>query len=207
MNKLMTIKDITKAGAQQLIEKAHTVEKNLNARRIELNNGWTPDFLDEYEPKVYIYPYKNILYDSLEIDSGVYYSFERAPYPLFGYFKNYKIAERFIRENKEKLEWYFFEYIPIKDELDMLLIEDLQFEPDEVTLVDLTRMWKNGEMSHLEVKQRYQNMKIEPTLYNEDGELCTDNWYGYTWKEVKINNGFSDEDIMHFKAIAGGVPC
>ena len=203
----MTIESITKAKAKQLVEKAHKIEKDLNVRRLELNNGWTPDFLDECEPKVYIYPYKNILYDSLEIDSSVYYSFEHAPYPLFGYFRNYKVADRFIRENKDKLEWYFFEYLPIKDELDMLLIEDLKFEPDEVTLVDLTRMWKKGEMSHLEVKQIYQNMKIEPTLYDEDGEICTDNWYGYTWKEVKIDNHFSDKDIMHFKAIAGGIPC
>lgn len=101
----------------QIIEKAKSIEKELKTKRIELNRYWVPNWSDFSELKFCIFVYKN---RSFGIEVHTMTNCE----PLFGWFRSEALAKQFVGEQKDKLEWYFFEYVSVKDKLDLFLASD-----------------------------------------------------------------------------------
>ena len=93
----------------EMVIKAMKIEQAIRIRRIELNDGWEPDWESLTEYKSYIC-----------IDKGALYSMKTQVYdsaPAFGYFKSQEIARQIIDEFKDDLLWYFNEYYPNKDRM------------------------------------------------------------------------------------------
>ena len=93
----------------EMVVRAMRIEHAIRIRRIELNNGWEPDFGDESETKYLI---SKVFYS---ITSGTTHLYDISP--VFGYYKSRKIAEQIIDEFKDDLLWYFTEYYPDKDKM------------------------------------------------------------------------------------------
>lgn len=96
----------------KMVIRAMELEQSIRIRRIELNDGWEPDWDDTNEYKYFIYTKANDEYDGLTIGSS--YSIH---YPIFCYYKSGKIAQQIINEFKDELLWYFNVYYPRKDKM------------------------------------------------------------------------------------------
>ena len=92
----------------EMVVRAMRIEQAIRIRRIELNNGWEPDFDDVFENKYFI---SNEEY--IYVDRTLNYNY----LPVFGYYKSKEIAEQIIYEFKDDLLWYFTEYYPNKDKM------------------------------------------------------------------------------------------
>lgn len=101
-----------KSDARKVI-RAMEIEQAIRVRRIELNNGWEPDWDNRDEDKFYIYSEPCHNPNSLRIGS-VYFSDYN---PIFGYYKSLDIAEQIQEEFREELLWYFNEYYPNRDKM------------------------------------------------------------------------------------------
>lgn len=90
--------------------RAMQIEQAIRIRRIELNDGWEPDWDDIDEDKCFIFTECGCCLKIFNVDL---YNF----LPIFGYCKSEEIAEQIIYEFKDDLEWYFSEYYPNKDKM------------------------------------------------------------------------------------------
>lgn len=95
----------------EMVVRAMQIEHSIRIRRIELNDGWEPDWDDISEDKYYIgfaygYIYSNKI-DDFNINSC----------PVFGYYKSYNVLTKIKNEFKDDLEWYFTEYYPNRDKM------------------------------------------------------------------------------------------
>lgn len=94
----------------EMVIRAMQIEQAIRLRRIELNDGWEPDWNDIYEGKYYVY----ISYNGyLDIDK----IFLNKYFPAFGFYKSEEIAQQIIDEFKNELYWYFNEYYQKKDKM------------------------------------------------------------------------------------------
>lgn len=100
----------------EMVIRAMKLEQAIRIRRIELNDGWEPDWSLINIPKYticgtkYAYPDRTSL--SVSCDDTYYNTV-----PIFGYYKSIEIAQQVIDEFKEELLWYFTEYYPNKDRM------------------------------------------------------------------------------------------
>lgn len=92
----------------EMVVRAMQIEQSIRIRRIELNNGWEPDWYDAVERKYYVY-------FTSDGYLTVYKSFLNKFLPIFGYYKTEEIARQIINEFEDDLLWYFNEYYPNKD--------------------------------------------------------------------------------------------
>lgn len=92
-----------------MVFKAMKIEQAIRIRRIELNDGWEPEFEIVSEANALISFNENRVYS----DVTWTYNF----YPIFGYYKSKEVAEQIIDEFKDDLEWYFTEYYPNRDKM------------------------------------------------------------------------------------------
>lgn len=93
----------------RMVIKAMQIEQAIRLRRIELNDGWEPDWDDVADDKYFIYTKYGCLYADFAI--ALNYCL------IFGYYKSIEIAQQVIDEFKDDLEWYFNEYYPNKDKM------------------------------------------------------------------------------------------
>ena len=93
----------------EMVVRAMQIEQAIRIRRIELNDGWEPDWDDEVETKYLI----SKVFDS--ITSGTTHLYDISP--VFGYYKSHEIAQQIIDEFEDDLLWYFNEYYPKKDKM------------------------------------------------------------------------------------------
>lgn len=98
----------------KMVIKAMQLEQAIRIRRIELNNGWEPDWNDVNEVKYFIF-YGNNKYIKNDILPEYTYGFNDLP--IFGYYETYEIAQQVIDEFEDDLRWYFTEYYPNKDKM------------------------------------------------------------------------------------------
>lgn len=101
-----------KSDARKVI-RAMEIEQAVRVRRIELNNGWEPDWDNRDEDKFYIYSEPRHNPNSLRTGS-VYFSDYN---PIFGYYKSLEFTEQIQEEFREELLWYFNEYYPNRDKM------------------------------------------------------------------------------------------
>ena len=106
----------TIAQTRETVALAKQIEQDLRVRRIVLNNGWIPDWSNFAKPKYFVFMYEN-----QKLDIEAHYSINSSP--VFGYFESLEKAKQFVDEQREELEWYFTEYISVRDELELLLVE------------------------------------------------------------------------------------
>lgn len=93
----------------EMVIKAMQIEQAIRIRRIELNDGWEPDWDDVADDKYFIYTKYGCLYADFAIELNYCL--------IFGYYKSIEIAQQVIDEFKDDLEWYFNEYYPNKDKM------------------------------------------------------------------------------------------
>ncbi len=93
----------------EMVVRAMKLEHAIRIRRIELNDGWEPDWDDINEDKLFIFYMKY----KININRVRLYS----QFPIFGYYKSEEIAQQIIDEFKDELLWYFNEYYPRKDKM------------------------------------------------------------------------------------------
>ncbi len=93
----------------EMVIKAMQIEQAIRIRRIELNDGWEPEFEIVSEANALISFNENRVYS----DVTWTYNF----YPIFGYYKSKEVAQQIIDEFKNELYWYFTEYYPNKDKM------------------------------------------------------------------------------------------
>lgn len=98
----------------RMVIKAMQLEQAIRIRRIELNDGWEPDWGNMNLKKYFIF-YEDSKYIKNDILPEYTYSVNNLP--VFGYYKTYEIARQIIDEFKEELYWYFKEYYPNKDKM------------------------------------------------------------------------------------------
>lgn len=96
----------------EMVIRAMKIEQAIRIRRIELNDGWEPDWDYLSESKYYI-TYDYIGSEDVFVSATFGFHF----LPNFGYYKSEEIAEQIIYEFKDDLEWYFTEYYPSKDKM------------------------------------------------------------------------------------------
>ena len=94
----------------EMVIRAMQIEQAIRIRRIELNDGWEPDWDDIDEDKCFIFTECGCCLKIFNVDL---YNF----LPIFGYYKSEEIAEQIIYEFKDDLLWYFTEYYPNKDKM------------------------------------------------------------------------------------------
>ena len=93
----------------EMVIRAMKLEQAIRIRRIELNDGWEPNWDDESDNKYLISEFDNSLYSEN--------AFIRDISPIFGYYKTAYIAYQIIDEFEDDLLWYFNEYYPNKDKM------------------------------------------------------------------------------------------
>ena len=98
----------------RMVIKAMELEQAIRIRRIELNDGWEPDWGNMNLKKYFIF-YEDSKY--IKNDILPEYTYSVNDLPVFGYYKTYEIARQIIDEFKEELYWYFKEYYPNKDKM------------------------------------------------------------------------------------------
>lgn len=98
----------------RMVIKAMQIEQAIRIRRIELNDGWEPDWGDADEVKYFI-SLEEI--DCTKNDIYVDNSYESECLPIFGYYQTYGITRQIIKEFEEELYWYFTEYYPNRDNM------------------------------------------------------------------------------------------
>lgn len=98
----------------KMVLRAMKIEHAIRIRRIELNDGWEPDWEDLVKAKYFIsFEYINNNTTDIYVDNS--YEFEYLP--IFGYYETYEMAYQIINEFKDDLLWYFEEYYPNKDKM------------------------------------------------------------------------------------------
>ena len=97
----------------KMVLRAMKIEQAIRIRRIELNDGWEPDWDDINEIKHYILLKNNLSNEKAFINDTYAYNHS----PIFGYYKSIEIAQQIIDEFKNDLLWYFTEYYPNKDKM------------------------------------------------------------------------------------------
>lgn len=96
----------------EMVVRAMKLEQSIRLRRIELNDGWEPNWDYLSESKYYI------TYDYIgSKDVFVSATFGFHFLPNFGYYKSEKIAQQIIDEFENDLLWYFNEYYPNRDKM------------------------------------------------------------------------------------------
>lgn len=98
----------------KMVIRAMQIEQSIRIRRIELNDGWEPDWGDADEVKYFI-SLEEI--DCTKNDICVDNSYESECLPIFGYYQTYGITGQIIKEFEEELYWYFTEYYPNRDNM------------------------------------------------------------------------------------------
>lgn len=98
----------------EMVIRAMELEQAIRIRRIELNDGWEPDWGDADEVKYFI-SLEEI--DCTKNDICVDNSYESECLPIFGYYQTYGITGQIIKEFEEELYWYFTEYYPNRDNM------------------------------------------------------------------------------------------
>ena len=93
----------------KMVIKAMQIEQAIRIRRIELNEGWEPDWNDVDEAKYLISNRDNFIISAIMRTQHIS--------PAFGYYKSEEIAEQIIDEFEDELLWYFTEYYPNKDKM------------------------------------------------------------------------------------------
>lgn len=93
----------------EMVIRAMQIEQSIRIRRIELNDGWEPDWDDVADDKYFIYTKYGCLYADFAI--ALNYCL------IFGYYKSIEIAQQIIDEFEDDLLWYFNEYYPNKDKM------------------------------------------------------------------------------------------
>lgn len=93
----------------EMVIRAMELEQAIRIRRIELNDGWEPDFNDENETKYLISKFFDF------ITSGTTHLYDISP--VFGYYKSQEITQQVIDEFEDDLRWYFIKYYPNKDKM------------------------------------------------------------------------------------------
>lgn len=73
-----------------------------------------------------------------------------------------------------------------------------------MTLIELTRLWKNKELTEEEVVREYQSIKVF-TPVTEDGEIYYTNGNGNSWLEARTENNLKTQDIKNFKILVGEI--
>lgn len=96
----------------KMVIRAMKIEQAIRIRRIELNDGWEPDWKDTDEVK-----YRITFNHYTGGDNYVSSTYDYDCFPIFGYYKTYEIARQIIDEFKDELEWYLKEYYPNKDRM------------------------------------------------------------------------------------------
>ena len=97
----------------EMVLRAMQIEQAIRIRRIELNEGWEPDWDDVDEVKYYILSKNNLSSEKAFVNDTYAYNH----FPIFGYYKSIEIAQQVIDESEEELLWYFSEYCPSKDNM------------------------------------------------------------------------------------------
>ena len=93
----------------EMVIRAIRLEQAIRIRRIELNDGWEPDWNDENETKYLISKFFDF------ITSGTTHLYDISP--VFGYYKSQEITQQVIDEFEDDLRWYFIKYYPNKDKM------------------------------------------------------------------------------------------
>lgn len=93
--------------------RAMQIEQSIRIRRIELNDGWEPDWDDIDEIKYHILLKNNLSSKKAFINDTYVYNY----FPIFGYYKSIEVARQIIDEFEEELLWYFTEYYPNRDKM------------------------------------------------------------------------------------------
>ena len=106
--------ELTQTTIKATLSLAKQIERDLKVRRVELNNGWTADWSNFGQPKYFVF-----MYEGKRLEVEAHYSINSLP--VFGYFESKEKAEQFIAEHRAQLEWYFLEFVPLKEELDLYL--------------------------------------------------------------------------------------
>lgn len=73
-----------------------------------------------------------------------------------------------------------------------------------MTLVELTRLWKNKEITDEEAVKEYKKIKVFKPI-EEDGEIYYTNGNGNSWLEARMENNLKSEDIKNFKTLVGEI--
>lgn len=94
----------------KMVIKAMQIEQAIRIRRIELNDGWEPDWDNRGEDKYFIFTECGCCLKVFKVN--LYNHF-----PIFGYYKSEEIAQQVIDEFEDELYWYFTEYYPNKDKM------------------------------------------------------------------------------------------
>ena len=94
----------------EMVVKAMQIEQAIRIRRIELNEGWEPDWDNRGEGKYFIFTEGGCHLNRFKVN--LYNHF-----PILGYYKSVEIAQQIIDEFKDDLLWYFNEYYPNKDKM------------------------------------------------------------------------------------------
>lgn len=98
----------------EMVIRAMKIEQAIRIRRIELNDGWEPDWENTNLRKYFIiYEYSNYIKNDIYPE----YTYGFNGLPIFGYYETYEIAQQIIDEFKDDLLWYFNEYYPNKDKM------------------------------------------------------------------------------------------
>ena len=98
----------------EMVVRAMKLEHAIRIRRIELNDGWEPDWENTNLRKYFIfYDYSNYFKNYILPE----YTFSFNDFPIFGYYKSKEIAQQIIDEFEDDLHWYFTEYYPNRDKM------------------------------------------------------------------------------------------
>lgn len=96
----------------EMVLRAMQIEHSIRIRRIELNDGWEPDWDDLAKEKYHI-----VSNHIMSVDKYVNCTYSYDYFPIFGYYKSEEIARQIIDEFKDDLYWYFNAYYPNKDRM------------------------------------------------------------------------------------------
>lgn len=71
-----------------------------------------------------------------------------------------------------------------------------------MTLVELSRLWKDGKISNKEAQEAFKKIKIFEPI-EEDGEFYFTNGNGNSWLDVTVDNYLSWDEKVEFKRAVG----
>lgn len=73
-----------------------------------------------------------------------------------------------------------------------------------MTLVELTKLWKENKLTDAEVIEEYQKIEVFHPI-EEDDEIYYTCGNGNSWLEVTTINKFRREDVINFKKLVGEI--
>lgn len=96
--------------------RALNLESAVRMKRIELNNGWVPDWSLINVPKYTICASKSVYPRGIDLSATwVDSSYNTAP--IFGYYEHVEYVREIIEQFEDELIWYFGEYLPNIDKM------------------------------------------------------------------------------------------